>query len=787
MPVNALDPDTIKARKGIYEHVLAEALLHWTRHLQDQIDKRAKRQPDFRDRVYKAAFKTIKGVLSDAAQIVPIIPAGVAKRIVKIIGQSVIAYREHMQEKRIETLGTILYAKNKDYLQTLYDQAAREASLRYEHAIVSLRDTAGVITLARIGAKRIMDYLCNAICDVAKDHEESLDEFPVTMEWILSGLFYGRSGKGIDGFRDNYLLPRDTSEKLLLTAEGIYGRSAMCLLEASKTFYTNGKASVFNGLPKYYTLMDGIKIILDIYEYTKEYTLPPEAIYYSPTVKKISADDIYAYNNTDKKNTFLEFIRNKYNNNNIYQIWVRGAISNVTLKGGDYSGVDFFGCTFNAVTIEDANFSHANFSLVQACDFTCRNVNFTQVDFSCANLCNVTFTDVNHMAAKWRGVILEDVHVVHADTDRSTDQSLVKDIKNIQEQQEKDGQEVNGKIFTLHDNFRKLERSVDQKYKEIQNQNAGKITELFALAKQEYLQLLAFKLYCETHIAKLEVIGRDHAAEIERLNQQMSDIASNQEEIHKTLDNIYKEIKGLRIDTEDKIKSIQSQFIQVTGPLRQQLNGVTARIGKVETRIYELETRLEALEKKVETLEGILTTVGNVLLVGEAASGKSVVCRQLAAKSPNNILLDLNKIKDIKFNAEEEELVFREFLLRIFNKNEDVDNIINHPANFRFILDGYDRIASRLNPQSNNYNKHLAFILKILHKKCNVMITSRPTYFGDIGFEFEQTLEISKRSSSISDVLLFSKRPPTSSFSPVVYGDASPNKSDSKVPQNRAH
>jgi len=636
-----LDKEALKVQKKIFETVLVQELLAEVYFIQAQIGGRAEAREGFKEKMIggiTAIFsKSLSVVALSTAVAAPYVSmgAGIGVELVELTGDKLSEWVGKSDENKRFTLGDFFFAEDKDKLETYFRQLAKAASLRYEYQIgvlLSDKPNEGAIPFARIGARRIIEYLCRIAYQVANENQNQFNALPLDIDLLLDGLIQGRSGKWIDGFKNNALKSRGGEIKDL-TVEGAFSRSAMRIMprgqlskkdaiiyhrkvtlhrqqEKDKAYdwgrvkYQGDEES--KG-PKY-----GFMVVTEAT--TKRYGYHPskggaaftdsinQRFSDYPTVKIVDANDVLEYNNqivAGNTGSFIEFIKNKYEKTNyrIDSVWVRDAdFSDEHLQGGNYEEVDFSSCHFNNTILEDCNFARANFSFIAATGLICKQkVIFDQADFSFADLQKSHFSEVSCVGTYWVGANLQGL------TTETEENTLLTMLQTQQEQQAQLAEQA-------REAFLQLQQEVNDKYQTISTQLAttdAKVQEeadkLKALAQtvcEEQIDFKHYQVYLEQQLNELRVTLSTYgeqqttvAEQQQKVQQQIIDVQVAQEKYDGLLEKLHAQLNDSSALNESSLQSINQDFSQQYHDLRKELyeeiNHLKERVNTMEKNLGE--------------------------------------------------------------------------------------------------------------------------------------------------------------------------------------------------------
>jgi len=649
-----LTKEALQAQKKIFENVLVQELLYEVKFIQDQMAERADIRLDFKEKVIVTITTVLSkalaiGSLGTAVVAPPVsVGAGIAAELLDVAGDKLTQLVQSRQQKSLFTLGDLFFAEDKNKLEVCFCQLAKAASLRYEYLIgvlLSEKPNEGVISLARTGARRIIEYLCRLAEKVAEQakRDNEFKHLPLDIDTLLDGLIQGRSGKWIDGFKNTPLVAREASIKDL-TAEGAYSRSAMRLLpqgqlskknipiyhrstalqqqEGVDSSYDWGRVK-YRGDdeskgPKYgYMLVD--EATLKAYGYS---TLGggqqfPDDVTKDfndyPTVKVASRDDILEYCEQihqkrvaqQEEPSFLEFIQQKYQkanylNSRIDEVWVRADLSDEHLTG-NYDEVDFSSCDFRQSTFELASFVKAKFNFVTAQGLNCKQVIFDQADWNYADLDKASFVGpVSYVGAKWLGANVKGLQMTDG----------IAAIEQEQARQANAAESSRAQLFEIQKKLESLEEELNRKYQIITanlqttddtlQQHTERLKQLAEVICQGQFNFKAYQLYLEDELDLLQrsltqmseqqaSIKQQREEAISQLRQQVKQLQSAEDKYEKLLEGLQLQIQHMDLLNEQAIQTLHGQFTSQHEALRtelyQHMTGLEERVGAIEQKI----------------------------------------------------------------------------------------------------------------------------------------------------------------------------------------------------------
>jgi hypothetical protein len=491
----ALNPHVLQQQKALFEDVLVKEILAELRFCGDVVANRSQERKGFTEKlVTYISMVTIELLnLTGVGVSVAFPGAGsglfVASTAMNIGSGVINAGIGQAKAKKTAGVANLSATDVNNLLEVCLRHFAKAASLRYEPLLamtLSDKPEESVVPLGRIGARRVVDFLkrhLNATTDVNQLQDIDL---------LLDGLIQGHSGNGVDGFKNNRLMPRQG--KASLTVEGALGRPAMRLIDNSlhydpaqwpiyyretplhqaqgvdkrfswgrTTFnkhkhFLHSKAKPEYG-PKYgYLLVDDNT--RQRYGYNSTFSQAINtALEYTPSVclaTREMVDDYLAYCQQHPGMHFLDYVNAVYHTQ-FSHLWVRSMhFEKMAFSNVNFAKVDFAGCSFKNVTMTQADFSQANLAFISAEGLTCQDVSFNQTDFSFAKLKQVSFSHVSIIDAKWLGTELQEV-----------DSRVAATISQEQETQTKLAEENRQAFDAMHKRIRALEQEQLNRVKEM--------------------------------------------------------------------------------------------------------------------------------------------------------------------------------------------------------------------------------------------------------------------------------------------------------------------------------
>jgi len=427
-----LSIDKLAKQKQIFETTLVREIKEELRFIRSIMAGRAKRRPEFEDKVITLITKLFEGVLTLSGVVIGAIPAVSSAKTIPTVGAKVASLAglavQHgvnaNKSAQIKALGNAFKSFDMEMFEVYLQQFARLASLRYEGVIRRLSSKAGesVMPLAIIGARRVMDHLKRIAMSGTEPHASD-----TLIALLLDGLIQGHSGKGKDNLFKNHEI-KGFKHEMKMTVEGALGRPAMRVLSEGigevesgkwpiyyreKAYHVEkgedkhfpwGRTSFIKHKPKLGPKYGAIFVTKETkkwYRYEDDFVKGVNThtdFLHFPSVYIASKKDVLEYHK-DKasekvegskkaaKQSFLEYIQEqvklKNPNRKIAQVWVRDDLSKIELTQGDFSKIDFAGCNFNQAKLSHLSLYRANLVFCSAVGITCQTVTCGITDVSC--------------------------------------------------------------------------------------------------------------------------------------------------------------------------------------------------------------------------------------------------------------------------------------------------------------------------------------------------------------------------------------------------------------------
>lgn len=686
----ALTATQLNQQKAIFEETLVKEILAELRFFEDKMGGRAINRPGFAEKLIIHTAKAVALLLNitGAATSIPLPAigislsmAGIASDVVGSIANIAIEYGK---DKRIKKVANISFTDVKHMLEISLFQFAKAASLRYEYLLavkLSNNPAESVIPLARIGARRVVEFLCRHLDDGINDLKD--------INILLDGLIQGHSGKYVDGFKNNSLIAKHKQDKHL-TAEGALGRSAMRVIgDMSHMYYRTtkqegkhyswGKTAFKRGStdktskyePKYgYIFVDNPTRQRYGYQaYFDDAINQNDEYQYQSRVYLASKDDIVDYlTNKKPQQSFLHYIQKVHPH--ISEIWVKNiAFDNMDFKRANFTGIDFSGCSFTKVNFDQVDFSKVNFAFVTMQEVVCQQVSFNQADFSFAYLKDVSFKQVSHLGAQWLGAQLEDIK------DDLVQQ--LREIEQIKQQQKEVIDTTNEQFANLHQKLIQIEQEQTKKLKALEDSvynqstaSAKQAQDVHKIAQQNaelIINTLAHKDYCEAKLKQVDV-------ELNMISSKQAEHDENSKSIIQALQNDLRKLRAeitqskqqlttIRLSNSDKVIKEIRQYIVRNSQLG---NNNVIEVDKMNATLMDIpKDRKDLLDKAIKIVEDQSMFIENIAVEnsslgdGNQIRGKEMLAKPYSYESDDETIDQVESQVDNLSNRLQE-LVFKE-------------------------------------------------------------------------------------------------------------------------------
>ena len=673
------DKVDLQKQKKIFEDILVEELLQEVKYLSDVLAERAPNRKEFSEKALDCVTYVISKAFSGGAIALPLLAVG--QILTDITGGVIQQLIENSKEKRLTVISDLFYAQEKGKVEAIFRRLAKAVSLRYEYVIGVLLSPApneGVIPFARVGARRLMEYLLRLSKEIATQAPSQVLDFPLDMDVLLDGFIQGHSGSWVNNFFTNhYLKAHDVSIKNL-TAEGAYGRCAMRImpqgqLSKKKDGIIYHRKEVLHkqqkedktydwGRVKYvddnsakgpkYGFMYVDTATTQTYGYhtdkkggEKFSDDVTKQLDYYPTIRIVDENDVKDYNKEIQKRvkesepiSFIEFIKQRYENANypnyrIDGVWVKGAdLENARLAFGNYADVYFSECDFNGATFEKCSFARANFSFLTVKNLKCHEVIFDQANFSYAVLEETTFDDkVSYVGTQWLGANLTGLKI----NDKMRDE-----LQQLQQTQAKQYEQISAQLSDLHAEHEKTNTLANERYKSITAKLANQdntLTELAQQMCQSQINYQALVVYWKGELirlgASIEMISSEQNEFKEEqkklvlnLQEQVNTLLTSKERYDNLLQNLDQHLAQIKEWTSTEINTLvnlfSTQHNQLQEEIYSQLNDVKERLSKVEKRLDAANCLLNTKRREIS-----IRAFSNITVAkgGHAQFGKVIV------------------------------------------------------------------------------------------------------------------------------------------------------------------
>jgi len=215
-------PVTPKDKREYFKKVLAEEFKREILYAHAVDLKRAPARDPF-----------ITQVTNRIKDLISVIPSGTIGKVLNASGTAASSLAEKKRDEKLALIANLVNKLDLARLDILLESVARSAACRYQLFIDQLSDNEnkGVVPFARIGARRILEYVSRQDEAIVKKNNGLL----LTEDIMLTGLIEGRSGSGTtDGFFNFKLELKSSDESKSLktiSAECIYGRPGFQVFE----------------------------------------------------------------------------------------------------------------------------------------------------------------------------------------------------------------------------------------------------------------------------------------------------------------------------------------------------------------------------------------------------------------------------------------------------------------------------------------------------------------------------------------------------------------------------
>lgn len=436
-------------KRQLYQKVLKEEFLREMQYLWDVANDRA------------AARDTLTATIVGQLKKIPIPDSSIVTALEKL-GDAAVFAANRIRDQRTRTIAQLKDELDLPRLTVIIDAVAREALRRYESFIVDrLSDdvTVGVIPFAKVGARRMLEYLSRT------GQGETMDERQIVLSesYLLCGLVEGRSGAFVDGYTNHSLTLKQTKKNLLkkevprlIDAEVIYARPGFRRFELqngalidvlyvrenalhqeltrrekaaalskgnTEAFYHFGQVEFrrtrsYTQDPKAGFVLMPLSVIADRYDYhpadPKQLsdTLQAELRGSSHSILMIDAVTLAAYVTASKQThipNILHYVHTQLKYPLIQQVICREDLSALDLKGVNLSHMDLSGAILSGdltgTQFQDSYLVGAVFQNVtsaQGANFSkahCQYLQAERVNFNDADLTQADFSYANLQGA----------------------------------------------------------------------------------------------------------------------------------------------------------------------------------------------------------------------------------------------------------------------------------------------------------------------------------------------------------------------------------------------------
>lgn len=667
---------TLDVRLQIYRKVLVEEFLREFKFLIDVVAGRAKARGDFTDKLVEA-MKLGAAALFKNAPAIPVI--GFAKEIVHtLIDKGLDVLNDQRKEtKRYAAIKEAQFEIDFEALRIVLNVVALHASRRFEFVIankLSEIPTDAVIPFAKTGVERMLEYVAR-------------HRLPLQPEHLLTGLLYGRSGAYVSGYFNTRLAGKNP--QMMFTAEGIYARSAFMTPEGK--FWVARKASTLEFKAKSFlqNVTDLVPDNVKGFMKTKNPTAPtsPTGItpltvkfdkanpldpkygyalmsqkgvdaYYGQTkeeqsIAKVSSalqqvvkshtahyqiidrQDIEGYLKSDKKKTFIDYLKTKYpkikaaayepaneSDLDLSALSFKDAnfndcVLNGIKVGGDISNSRFqnaflFGADFSKVTqAKEASFQNSHLEFLKAVSANLSHADFTGAQCQFADLTGANLSYIKHLGAQWLEAKLINLQTENKQLDNQTQTDLVNEQQKqaqaikLQQQElqalEKELQHQKQEVIELRTLIQRLEGQLEKRALEKDPEQARileaqtkTLQKMLADLSQERQTRETFTRFCQNQLESLQKKAETHDKCLNLHDEQIKQLRA--------------QLQGDR-GKEPPIKSLMAD---ISASLSR-LENVEVRQNQNNTQVKQLETRVNDYVKSQQiAMETVFEGLNNI-------------------------------------------------------------------------------------------------------------------------------------------------------------------------------
>lgn len=654
MSRSSIDPQA-QYKRELFVKVLQEDFIRELIFALDAVQGRAKPRAGFIEKLvnqFKEAFNFIPGTPRAATQ------------VIDIFGNLLISHNRQNREKRLRLLATAAVQIQLPALKILLNIVAREALRRYEPFIVTrLGDDheKSVITFARVGSRRMLEYLSRPTAVKKEDLE-------ISESVLLTGLVKGKSGAWVDGFSNHKLALKNEFKEV--DAETVYARPRFRYFSIG---FPDGKI--------YPAQIDQLFIKKDdkeVYtEFEKKGSLDPKAGFVLMPLAEIKGYDFLKVEDKDKDKIFssslqqelksspvtivvidkctieafldprasnqmnqmslLTYVRQQANLPYLELLICHEDLSELKAPNGaaldlksvfigrDFSYVDFSGailkgnfervkfdhCYLVGAIIEtgssmrETSFEESHCEYLQAPNIDFTNARFVKTNFSCANLEGSTLVGCTDRGAVWINTNL--TRAIHHDAAMQAKQrtQLMELEKEIADEKTK-RIEFKDSITKRISDLEGLMQGGKLKEEKIQNR-------IGELVEQQQAHLI-FENCCREEIMAIKKKLEDKPEKniVDNLRTQLQETQSQLVRIHsegeiqrhQLLNYIEEKHSGLQVDIKQQIQSLVSQqAIVQNGDIKALVNETTKTISKADLKADLFEIKTLFLDPEINRLK----------------------------------------------------------------------------------------------------------------------------------------------------------------------------------------
>lgn len=346
---------------GLYRHIFINELTHKLKIAKDSIQGYPTAKTDLTNKMLR-----ILGVTAITKKNGNDFPIMQSNQVPSTNWLEKINFIRQREEENLQNLSQWLDPLKEKELIKLVKKVGTLAMKRYETSICQLKGEKEILTFAKSGIQRTLEYL---------DREKQ----PFKESTLLNGFMKGKSGREIHHLKNTHLQCKNGQK---FTIEGAYGRGALCFGDGvwifPKTKEQNHTYTKFTDKgPKYYVHVS------DPVDGSQLSTITPPSF----VIKTCTLQDVEGYIQAfqEKKESFNDYLRRTYPGTQM-GICSGEDLTHLDLSGKDFSGCDLSGCTISG-SLRNTNFYGCNLANVQLKDITsAEGANFTRADLMEANL-----------------------------------------------------------------------------------------------------------------------------------------------------------------------------------------------------------------------------------------------------------------------------------------------------------------------------------------------------------------------------------------------------------------